>query len=378
MRTDEAPSCLGELWELAEWADDIRTSHGEPSLFSPDSNDDLDYATASGKLIHQNALNQWRQRQERIADSTPSLFSGFVYAVRTPRTEFHALDPLKRIAETPERFTWRGASAQIGAVNILQTSDTECELLPGDANRSETAILTGICRNATTTSELLELLDRCGDLVLIIRQQFGGLADELSVTCLGETVLSEPWARWVQECLVNRKTAGTPVWLVQSNCATPSRISLDGFSSAHVRQAVAETRRGEVEPGLGGLLLGIQQDPPSAPVTPAFLERAPWAAWSESWDLLLLTVFRLLDLTRAVERACVAPGDLIHQTVAAEICEVSERTIQRRVDDGSLVGWGPRGKRLVSRADVENLHKQGLASKQRSRSSPRRGRNPAN
>lgn len=47
------------------------------------------------------------------------------------------------------------------------------------------------------------------------------------------------------------------------------------------------------------------------------------------------------------------PTDLITQVQAADDLGCSERTIQRRIDDGTVRGYGPKGKRKVSQGEVE-------------------------
>ena len=60
-----------------------------------------------------------------------------------------------------------------------------------------------------------------------------------------------------------------------------------------------------------------------------------------------------------------SPNDLISQERAAEILKCSERTIQRRIDDRTLTGYGAKGKRKVSQAELDSKAAQILERRPR-------------
>ena len=61
------------------------------------------------------------------------------------------------------------------------------------------------------------------------------------------------------------------------------------------------------------------------------------------------------------------PGDLITQERACEILACCAKTVERRIDDGTVRGYGPRGRRKVSQAEIESKRPQMLDRKPRRR-----------
>ena len=60
-----------------------------------------------------------------------------------------------------------------------------------------------------------------------------------------------------------------------------------------------------------------------------------------------------------------SPNDLISQERAAEILKCSERTIQRRIEDNTIRGYGAKGKRKVSQAELDSKAAQILKRRPR-------------
>lgn len=61
------------------------------------------------------------------------------------------------------------------------------------------------------------------------------------------------------------------------------------------------------------------------------------------------------------------PDDLITQERACEILACSAKTVWRRIDDGTVLAYGPKGRRKVSRAEIEGKRPQMLDRKPRRR-----------
>ena len=61
------------------------------------------------------------------------------------------------------------------------------------------------------------------------------------------------------------------------------------------------------------------------------------------------------------------PDDLIRQERACEILACSAKTVMRRIDDGTVRGYGPKGGRRVSQAEIESKRLQMLDRKPRRR-----------
>ena len=52
------------------------------------------------------------------------------------------------------------------------------------------------------------------------------------------------------------------------------------------------------------------------------------------------------------------PDDLIRQERACAILACSAKTVMRRIDDGTVRGYGPKGGRMVSQAEIESKRLQ--------------------
>lgn len=90
---------------------------------------------------------------------------------------------------------------------------------------------------------------------------------------------------------------------------------------------------------------------------PSESENCPRAAWETDIQTLVDWSHRLVAFEkRLTPPASIElkehPTDLISQVTAAGIVKVAARTIQRRIDGGLLRGYGAKGARKVSRADV--------------------------